>query len=380
MDKYICPVCKTSLSKEEYESALGILEERDSELARREEDLEEREKDFQREKTQLILKAKSAKQEGIEEGVQTERKRANRALAEKREEIDRQARQLEKREKELKAQKAELIQKAKDALEKGIDQGIQTERKRTERVLAGQAGTITKLEEKIRQLEKGSTPQTEGLEFEDTLAERLEQEFPSDEVVHHGKSGDVMHVVKHDGQKVGCIIYECKRTALIQAAHVAQAYDAKQDREADFAVLVTTGKRKGFAGLDEDEGVLIVAPLGVVPLVRMLRQSLIQLFQARLTEDERAKAAQHFVKYLTGPQFKNPMEDMIARARELQKSLQIEVKQHVKNWNERWESYQSIDWDASQIQTNIQLVLQGREPRSLSQPSLTPLQLLPAKE
>jgi len=380
MDKYTCPVCKTSLSKEEYESALGILEERDGELARREEELEEREKDFQREKGQLILKAKNAKQEGTEEGAQAERKKAARALAEKREELDRQARQLKKREKELKQQKAELIQKAKDALEKGIDQGIQSERKRTERLLSGQAGTITKLEEKIRQLEKGSTPQTEGLEFEDTLAERLEQEFPTDEVVHHGKSGDVLHVVKDDNQRVGSIIYECKRTALIQSAHVVQAYDAKQDREADFAVLVTTGKRKGFSGIDEEDGVLIVAPLGVMPLVRLLRQYLIQLFHARLTEDERAKAAQHLVKYLSGPQFKNPLEDMIGRARELQKSLQIEVKQHMKNWNERWSNYQSIDWDAAQIQANIELVLQGREPRSLSQPSFTPLPLLPAKE
>jgi len=327
MDKFVCPVCRTSLTKDAYESALGILEERDSELVRREEELEQREKEFQSEKSALILKAKEARQKGVDEGTNAERKRAERALAEQREDLARQERQLVKRESELKRQKTELIQKAKDALEKGIEQGVQAERKRTERLLSGQESTITKLQEKIQQLEKGSTPQTEGLEFEETLTERLEQEFPS-----------------------------------------------------DFAVLVTTGKRKGFSGIDEDDGVLLVAPLGVIPLVRLLRLHLIQLHQARLTEDERARAAEQIVKYLNGPQFKNPLEDMIARARDLQASIQVEVRQHLKTWNERWSSYQSIEWDAAQVQSNIQLVLQGRTPRVFSAPDVRPLPLLSSKE
>lgn len=379
MDKFHCPVCKTALTKEAYETALGILEERDGELARREEELEQRERDFESEKSTLILKAKEAKQKGIDEGTKAERKRADRAMAEQREDLARQERQLAKRETELKRQKAELIQKAKDALEKGIEQGAQAERKRTERLLAGQETTITKLQEKIRQLEKGSTPQTEGLEFEETLTERLEQEFPSDDVVHHGKSGDVFHIVKEGGQRVGCIVYECKQTTQIQAAHVAQTYEAKQEREADFAVLVTTGKRKGFAGIDEDEGILIVAPLGVLPLVRLLRLHLIQLHQAHLTEDERAKAAEQIVKYLNGPQFKNPLEDMVTRARDLQASIQLEVKQHVKMWNDRWTNYQSLEWDATQVQANVQLVLQGRSPRAFAAPDVPPLPLLQSK-
>jgi len=380
VDKFRCPVCKTFLSKEAYESALGILEERDGELARRESELDEREKDFENEKSALLLKAKEARQKGLEEGAKAERKRAERALAEQREDLARQERQLAKRETELKQQKADLIQKAKDALEKGIEQGMAAERKRTERLLAGQDSTIAKLQEKIGQLEKGSTPQTEGLEFEGILTERLEQEFPSDNIVHHGKSGDVFHVVNDGGQRVGSIVYECKRTAQIQAAHVDQAREAKQEREADFAVLVTTGKRKGFSGLDEDDGILLVAPLGAIPLVRLLRLHLVQLHQARLTEDERARAAEQIVKYLNGPQFKNPLENMIARAKDLQASIQLEVKQHMKTWNERWAAYQSLEWDATHIETNVQQALQGRQPRAFAAPAVTPLPLLPAKQ
>jgi hypothetical protein len=380
MPGYRCPVCSKTLTREEYESALGILDERKEEMERREDDLRSREEELQKERGKLILEAKRAREKGIEEGRKAEKVRADRALAEQREALERQARQLEKREETFKKQKLDLVEKAKASLEKGIEQGIQSERKRAERLLAGQAGTISKLEERIRQLERGSTPQTEGLEFEGTLVERLQEEFPTDDIEHHGKSGDVVHIVHEDGSIVGRIVYECKRTALIQQAHVRQAYEARQERGADVAVLVTTGKRKGFGGLDEDDGVVIVSPLGVIPLVALLRQYLIRLYRAHLTDAERSKAAVSLVKYVTGPQFRNPLEDMIGRARDLQKMLQLEVKQHVKGWNERWESYQWIDWDASEIEANVKLVLQGSAPRSLAQPKVAPLPLPAGRE
>ncbi len=358
-DKYRCPACKKPLSREEYESVLGILED---------------------ERARLILEARQAKEKGIEEGRAAEKKRAERATAEEREAFERQKRQLEKREADFRRQKHELIEKAKASLEKGIEQGIANERKRTERLLSGHTSTIAKLQERIRQLEKGSTPQTEGLEFEDTLVERLRDEFPTDEIMHHGKNGDVVHIVRDSGEDAGSIVYECKRTAQIQRAHIQQTYEAKQGREADFAVLVSTGSRKGFGGIDEEDGVIIVGPLGVIPLAALLRQYLIRLLHARLTGAERAKAAEELVRYVTGPQFRNPIEDMIARARDLRSALQIEVKQHMKMWNDRWESYQSIEWDASQIDGNVQLVLKGAAPRPVVQPKLAPLPLAAGRE
>lgn len=373
MNKYICPVCRKTLSREEYESALGIFEERQEELRRREDEIQSREDEFQKEKARLILAAKQAREKGAVEGRAAEKKRLERAMAEEREAFERQKRQLAKREIEFRRQKSELVAKAKASLEKGIEQGSLDERKRAERLMAGQANTITKLQERIRQLEKGSTPQTEGLEFEETLVERLQEEFPADDVVHHGKNGDVVHVVRESGENAGTIVYECKRTAQIQRTHVEQTYDAKQGREADFAVLVTTGSRKGFGGIDEEDGVVIVNPLGVIPLAALLRQYLTRLFHARLSDAERTKAAEELVKYVSGPQFRNPIEDMMARARDLRGALQIEVKQHMKMWNERWESYQAIEWDASQIEQNVQLVLKGSAPRALAPPKMLPL-------
>ncbi|MHB0970929.1 MAG: DUF2130 domain-containing protein [Thermoanaerobaculia bacterium] len=372
---YECPVCATRLTREKYESALGIYEARGEELARREDELKSRENDFQKEKAQLILQAKQAREAGLAEGRAAEKKLAADALASEREGLARQKRELDKREDEFKRQKTELVAKAKASLAEGIEQGIQSEKKRAERLLSGQAETIAKLEQKIKQLEKGSTPQTEGLEFEDTLVERLQMEFPTDEVEHHGKGGDILHYVIDSGRRIGSIVYECKRVAQIQRAHVKQAWDARRQREADFAVLITTGTRKGFSGLDEEDGVVIVAPLGVLPLAALLRQTLIQLARARAGSADRTNAAEQVMRYMTSPQFRNPLEDMMKRSEVLQQQLQDEVKLHVKVWNERWASYQSIGWDASQIDTNVQLVLQGSPPRPIGPLKVEPLRL-----
>ena len=114
--------------------------------------------------------------------------------------------------------------------------------------------------------EGGTTPQTEGLEFEERLAARLQRESPEDDVQHKGKGCDVLHYVTFEEKQAGVIVYECKRTRRVQGQHVQQANRAKQMFNADFAVLVTSGRTKRFGGFDDMHGVLVISPLGVVAL------------------------------------------------------------------------------------------------------------------
>jgi hypothetical protein len=324
MPTYRCPVCKKPLSQKEYESALGILESREAHLKHREQELEKRESELRKQKDIWMRKAKTARQEGLEEGRRKEKERA-------------------------------------------------------ERLFQGKDKQIKKLQERIEQLQKGTTPQTDGLEFEETLYVRLQHEFPDDDIQHEGKGGDVLHFVMLNGEQAGVIVYECKRTPNIPSSHVSQASRAKQQREADFAVLVTTGQRKKFSGLDEENGVLIVSPLGVIPLAALLRGHLIEMLKAKVSKEKRVRIANQLLKYVTSPQFKNPIEEVVTKTGELTGLLKEEARQHAKMWTTRWEHYQRIRWDSSQIQANLQLVLQGKEPKPLAYPKPAPLQLLPPR-
>lgn len=296
---------------------------------------------------------------------------------------------LGEREKHLKHKTAELTDKLKEARARAKEarqEGISAERARNRTLLQGKDADIQRLKERLKQVQRGSTPQTEGLEFEDRLAERLRREFPEDKVEHTGKGGDVLHTVRFSKKSAGIIIYECKRSPRIQGAHIRQAFRAKQERHADFAVLVTTGHRRGFGALARMGGVLLVAPLGVIPLADLLRRHLIEMLKAKVTKEERALIAERLMEYLASPQFKNPIEEVIERATELQGLLVDEARVHVRTWQKRWDHYQTIHWDSSHIQANVQLVLQGKEPKAVARPKVSPLevprlrQLLPPRQ
>jgi len=184
-----------------------------------------------------------------------------------------------------------------------------------------------------------------------------------------------LHTVVFDGKPAGIIIYECKRTPRIQANHVNQAHRAKQTRGADYAVLVTTGQRKGFSGLSQMKGVLVVSPLAAVPIASLLRTYLIEMLKARITQEKRAVVAQRLLRHVTSPQFKNPIEEVVLLSSELQAMVKDEFKVHMRTWKKRWDYYQTIEWDGNIIRNNVTLVLQGKKPAEVLRAKLPPLHL-----
>lgn len=290
---------------------------------------------------------------------------------------------LGERERHLQHQKVELqkrLREAKVKQKKAREEGVKAERSRTQRLLAGKEKQIQTLKERIKQIRKGSTPQTEGLEFEEKLTARLRREFPTDQVEHKGKGGDVLHRVRFARKVAGIIVYECKRTPRIQTQHVRQARQARQSRDADFAVLVTTGTKRGFSGFAQMGGVFVVSPLGAVPLAALLRDHIIEMMRARIAKEKRALIADRLVQYITSPHFRNPIEEVIQIASELQDMIKEEAKQHFKIWKRRWEHYQTIQWDSSHVQNNVRLVLHEKQPQPLTAPKVARLLLPPAPE
>ena len=262
--------------------------------------------------------------------------------------------------------------KDKEARKKAIE----SERAKNRRLLQGKVKSIQKLKETIKQLKKGTTPQTEGLEFEDKLVKRLRKEFPGDQIDHTGKAGDINHTVLFIKKPAGLIVYECKRTPTLLNAHIDQAYRAKISRKAVFAVLVTTANyNRTWKGFGTIRDVSVVSPLAVIPLVKFLRMHVIEMLKAKIPIQKRAKIAQHMLQHITSPDFKNPLEEIARTGKQLQSDLKGEVKSHIKIWEKRWDSYEQLGFNSLFIQENIQLVLQGKQIKSLKKRKAQPLQL-----
>lgn len=294
MKPYRCPTCGKTLTEREYEKALRIQQGRKQHLHRKEAELERRQKEW--------------------------------------------------REKERDRQKAadEKLKKAKETIQRRAN--LQQD------ALKGQ---LQKLKERLRQREKGTTPQTEGLAFEGTLTARLKREFPDDTIEHKGKGGDVLHTVRLSRKAVGIILYECKRTPSVLNSHVAQARRDKQQREAEFAVLVTTGKKKGFNGFAQMNGVWVVSPFAVLTLASLLRQHLVEMAHLKIGKDKRAILAQQLMHYIDSPQFRNPIEDSAHRASMLEEMIRKEAVDHYRTWQERFDHYVNIKFNATHVQDNV---------------------------
>jgi len=236
---------------------------------------------------------------------------------------------------------------------------------------------IRKLEEEKKMLQKGTSPQAIGLADEGVLVKKLEAEFPDDRIVHAGKGGDVLHYAVFEKEEVGCIVYECKHTDNIAADHVKQTALAKRMRQANYGILVTTGTRKGFSGLDQERGVFLVAQASVLTLARLCRDSLVTMAKQRLDTAQRAAAATRLMDYITSPVCKTPLEEAISQTERAQQNLGREIQQHVNDWKVRNELYSAVHHDVSHIQQNIARVLAGDEPLTLERLKVAPLALPP---
>ena len=261
---------------------------------------------------------------------------------------------------------------ARDA---GIRAGRDTERKRSERLVQGLEQKLALANERIRQLGKGSTPQTEGLEFEQQLVARLRREFPDDRIRSDGRRGDVLLTVMIAGVPAGLILYECKRTKKIERGHIEQASRDKRACQADFAVLVTTGTRSGFNGFCLDSQVLIAAPLCVVAVTSLMRAQLVEMARARLAVGERERRAAAALEFISGPIFRGPVSEAMTKARRAQELLLREYRDHVRIWSERWGLYQTIDLDLASVADNVVRIRDGLTPQPLERATPRPLEL-----
>lgn len=161
----------------------------------------------------------------------------------------------------------------------------------------------------------------------------------------------------------------------ISADHVQQTALAKKTREASYGILVTTGTRRGFSGLDQDSDIFIVAQAGVLTLANICRQSLVAMVEQKLDAAAKQAAAKRLMDYVTSPLCRTPLEEAIYQTQRAHKTLVKEIKQHIGDWRDRHEIYATINYDVTHIRQNIGRVLNGDVPLKLEKLKLEPLAL-----
>ncbi len=398
MEAYLCPLCKQQVSQAIFEKITGIWDEKEKRLKvlrKKEADLKKREQDLIKKfnddkkklaasldaefrasldlKIQAVKKSAQKEQEKLRrEKIALERDFKNKITAETnrvlRQEKIRQQRVMADLRGQLERQAAEKIEKSKKVLQK--DKGRFEREKQVQANRYNQLNRqfsalqnknveeIKKREEKIQrlqeQLRKNKSPQELGFANEKEMLQVLQDKFPADIFSHTGKGGDIVHCVMDQGKEIGVIVYELKKVSNFSNSHIQQALAAKQQRNADYALLVTNAKRsKNDFGFSVCKSVIIIHPAGALTLIAILREHLITISKLQLSNKQREEATRVVLEYIHSPAFKNSIESIIENTVELYDCMKKEVKEHINAWQDRFNKYNDINMKAIAIENRV---------------------------
>jgi len=351
-----CPVCGKPLTQDEYDKALGIWEAKHKQI-----------KHLEKERAKLKRQAELFKKEKID--LRRASKRAIADQGRKLAEDFRQKRELDKKkfEKKLEDQTAKGVAKGVAKQERGFKkQTVEFNRAKNKMSQLEKSLNIAlknneKNQEEIKrlreQIEKGITPQIEGLLEEDKLLTKLHELFPHDQFEHTGKGGDIIQTVMEQGRPVGKVVYECKKVKLFSQSHIKQAAAAREFRKADFAVLVTNAfpaKRQFYF---VSNTVFVISPISVEAVTYALRESLIKIALLQLSNAAKAKAVNEVYKYLAGNEYLNKVNGMADQLLTLRGDLKSEINSHTQTWKRRYITYKTLYTDLSAIDYRLRQLL-----------------------
>jgi hypothetical protein len=274
--------------------------------------------------SEQLLKARNIKLAEAQQ-AQADAMRKQRELDEKTREIDIT---IEKR---VQASQAVLIAKARqDATD---ELKSQVSQKDTQIESLGRT-----VEELKRKLEQGSQ-QTQGEAFELELENLLRGKFPLDliEPVAKGETGgDIVHTVNGQiGSPAGVILWELKNTKNWSDTWLPKLRDNKRSAKADIALIVSAALPKGVESFDLIDGVYVAHPRCAVPVALTLRQGLLEVTNARTTQAGQQSKADQAYQYLTGSRFKQRIEAIVERFKDMRDDIDKERRFMLKAYAKR---------------------------------------------
>jgi len=221
--------------------------------------------------------------------------------------------------------------------------------------------TMQKQIDELRRTGEQGLEQLQGEMQELLLESVLRRAFPRDTVepVPRGEYGaDVMHrVFDASGQVCGNILLESKRTKTWSDAWLSKLREDLRRANADIAIIVSQAVPKQIDTFGFFGGVFITKPQYVVPLVIVLRQSLIEIASLRVFNEGHGAKMEMIHQYVNGPCFRHRVEAIAERVTDMQLDLDRERKSTNKQWAKRQQQINGIGQAAAGLYGDVQGII-----------------------
>jgi hypothetical protein len=300
-------------------------------------------------------------------------------------------------------QELELRRKTRELERNAERQALELERKLDERQAVIQAEAVKRADEESslklaerdqkiealakqlkdaqRKLEQGSQ-QIQGDVQEVALEALLKEAFPRDEIERVGKGvngGDVLHrVFDSKGRECGTILWESKRTKNWDGKWIGKAIDDQQNVQASCVCILSAVLPKGIEGCDQQSGVWIADWKCAQLVACFLRESILQVAEARAAMDGQHEKSDLLYKYMSSEELKSRMRGMVEPLIEMEKDLQSEARVLTARWKRRRKQLGRAMVSASAFYGDVQGIIgsslpqiEGLELKALESPDET---------
>lgn len=369
-----CPNCGTAIDvqdilshqleeeiKQKYQSQLQAeqakVKSREEALAKEKEALEEtkrKERELFQERLdkELSLRSKEAEaklKSKITAESQEQFEALQKELNEKSEqvkELNRSKAEIEKlkREKEeakevakLEAQKMlnELLAQEREKISKAEAEKNELRIKEMEKKLQDQI----KLTEEMQRKQAQGSMQLQGEVQELAIEEYLAATFPLDsidEIKKGARGADCIQIVNtYSAQNCGKIYYESKRTKEFQSGWIEKFKADMRDKEADVGVIVTEAMPADMERMGLKDGVWVCSFSEFKGLSAVLRESVIQISKAVVSQEGKGDKMHMLYDFLTSNTFRMQVEAIVEGFSQMKNDLESEKRSMARIWKQR---------------------------------------------
>ncbi len=272
-------------------------------------------------------------------------------------ELMQKEKQIKEREESLKLdmekQMLERQKEIEDRVKKMESERSDLKIKELEKKLADQV----ELAETMRRKAEQGSMQLQGEVMELALEELLRAQFPFDAIVEVAKGTKgadcVQHVKNSLGQDCGKIIYESKRTKAFTNEWIEKLKTDMRAQNADIAVIVSEVLPKDMEAFGSKDGVWICRFSDVKALAFILRDSLIKINTALVSQENKGDKMQMLYNYLTGNEFRQNIEAVMEGFLDLKTGITREKLQMEKIWKEREKQLDKVLLNTTQFYGSI---------------------------
>ncbi len=196
-----------------------------------------------------------------------------------------------------------------------------------------------KLTEEMKRKQEQGSMQTQGEVQELAIEEWLAEKFPLDVIqeIKKGERGaDCLQIVHtRTRQNCGTIYYESKRTKVFQQSWIEKFKSDIREKNANIGVLVTEVMPTDMDRLGLKDGVWICSFDEFKGLCTVLRESIIKISTAIVTQENKGDKMGMLYDFLTSNEFKLQIEAIVEGFTQMKTDLESEQRSMRSIWKKR---------------------------------------------